>query len=242
MGVHCVDCAKANRVAPTRTVAGAVVRGGPPRLTQGLLLVLAVVYVAQLVVPGTTGQLGFSPFISRAEPWRFLSLGLVHSPGLPFHLVFNGFALWVFGRELEGLLGRLRYGAVLLVSTLASAVGVLWLTPVDSTGWTGLTVGASGAVFGLLGTAVVLDARRGRQVVRQLVVLVLFAAAGFLVPGISWQGHVGGLLGGLAVSAVLLLAPGRRQRLQVLGVLAVLAMLAALTVLRWALVPASLLV
>ncbi|WP_336921499.1 rhomboid family intramembrane serine protease [Aquipuribacter sp. SD81] len=240
VGVHCVDCVRSNPAVRARSVAGAALGDGRPRLTQGLLVGLVLVYLGQLTVPGLTSALGFSPVLSQAEPWRFLTVGLVHSPGWPFHLLLNGFALWVVGRELEPLLGRLRLAAVLLVSTVASAVAVLWLTPVASGGWVGLTVGASGAVFGLLGTGVVLDARRGARVGRQVGVLAALALAGFLLPGISWQGHVGGLVGGLASAAVLLLAPrSRRGTWQVLGLVAVVVLLVLAVLLRWATVPAG---
>lgn len=240
VGVHCVDCVRAQPAVTARTVAGAPLQAGRPLVTEVLLGVLVAVWVLQLLSPLVTGALSFVPVLSRAEPWRFLTLGLVHSPGLPLHLMLNGFALWVVGRELEGTLGRWRYGVLLLLSTVASAVGVLWLTPVTPGAWDGATVGASGAIFGLLGTGVVLGARRGDAVGRQVLVLLLLAGAGFLIPGISWQGHVGGLLGGLAVGAVLLLAPKRRRTTwQVVGLVAVLLVLVALTLLRWTLVPAT---
>ncbi len=121
-------------------------------------------------------------------------------------------------------------------------MGVLWLTPVTPGAWDGTTVGASGAVFGLLGTGRLLEHRRGGQVGRQVGVLVALALAGFLVPLISWQGHLGGLVGGLMVGAVLVRAPrAHRTRWQVLGLVAVVAVLTGLTVLRWVLVgPAGL--
>lgn len=237
VGVHCVDCVRAQPAATARTVAGAPVSAGTPVLTQALLGVLVVVWVGQFLYPPLTGSLGFSPFVSRLEPYRFLSFGIVHSPALPLHLMLNGFALWVIGREIEGTLGRWRYGSLLVLSTIASAVGVLWLTPTTPNAWDGLTVGASGAVFGLLGAGVVLNGRRGEPVGRQVVVLLVLAAAGFLLPGISWQGHVGGLIGGLLVGGVLVLAPRpRRTTWQVVGLVAVLLLLVGLTLLRWSVV------
>ena len=237
VGVHCVDCVRAQPAAVARTAVGAPLTDARPVVTQTVLGVLVVVWLAQTVLPGLTEPLSFRPVLSLAEPWRFLSLGLVHSPGLPLHLLLNGFALWVVGREIEAQLGRWRFGALLLVSTFASAVGVLWLTPTSSDGWFGLTVGASGAVFGLLGAAVALNGRRGEPVMRQVGVLVVLAVAGLLLPSISWQGHVGGLVGGLLVGGVLVLAPrARRTRWQVGGLVAVVLLLLALTVLRWVVV------
>lgn len=243
VGVHCVDCVRAQPAAAARTVAGARLGSGRPVVTEAVLGVLVLVYLGQLVLPQLTGTLGFVPILSRAEPWRFLTAGLVHSPGLPLHLLLNGFALWSIGREVEHVLGRWRYGVLLALSTVAGSVGVLWLTRVEPGAWDGTTVGASGAVFGLLGAGVLLEHRRGRRVGSQVGVLVVLAAAGFLLPGISWQGHVGGLVGGLMVGAVLVLAPRRRRtRWQVLGLVAATGVLVGLTVLRWALVdPAVLL-
>jgi len=243
VGVHCVDCVRARPAVAARTIAGARQGDGRPVVTQALLGSLVVVWLGQLVYPPLTGTLGFVPILSTAEPWRFVTAGLVHAPALPLHLLLNGFALWSIGREVEGVLGRWRYGALLALSTLAASVGVLWLTPVAPGAWDGTTVGASGAVFGLLGAGVLLEHRRGRRVGRQVVVLVVLAVAGFLLPGISWQGHVGGLVGGLLVGAVLVLAPrAHRTRWQVLGLVAVLAVLVVLVLLRWAVVgPGSLL-
>ena len=237
VGVHCVDCLRAQPAVSARTVAGARVGDGRPVVTQALLVVLVATWLGQLVQPQLTGLLGFVPILSTAEPWRFLTAGLVHSPGLPLHLLLNGFALWSVGREVEGVLGRWRYAVLLALSTLASSVGVLWLTPVAPGAWDGTTVGASGAVFGLLGAGVLLERRRGRQVGPQVAVLLVLAVAGFLLPGISWQGHVGGLVGGLLVGAVLVMAPrAHRSRWQVIGLVAVLAVLVGLVALRWALV------
>ena len=241
--MHCVDCVRSRPAVAARTVAGARVADGRPVVTRALLGLLVLVWLGQLAYPPLTGALGFVPILSAAEPWRFVTAGLVHSPSLPLHLLLNGFALWSIGREVEAVLGRWRYGALLALSTLASSVGVLWLSPVVAGAWDGTTVGASGAVFGLLGTGVLLEHRRGRQVGRQVVVLVVLAVAGFLLPGVSWQGHVGGLLGGLLVGVVLVLAPrAHRSRWQVLGLVAVLGVLVGLVLLRWAVVgPAYLL-
>ena len=232
-----MECVRAQPAVTARTVAGAPLPDGRPVVTQTLLGVLVVVWLAQTALPAVTSALAFAPVVSMAQPWRFLTLGLVHSPGLPLHLLLNGVALWVIGREIEGQLGRWRYGALLVLSTVASAVGVLWLTPTTSDGWFGFTVGASGAVFGLLGAAVALNGRRGEPVVRQVLVLLALAAAGLLLPSISWQGHVGGLIGGLLVGGVLVLAPrSNRTRWQVLGLVAVLLLLVVLTALRWTVV------
>ena len=242
VGVHCVDCVRAQPGVQARTVAGARLERRRPVVTEGLLGLLVAVYVAQLVSPVVTEVLAFSPVVSRAEPWRFLTAALVHSPGLVLHVLFNGLALWAFGRELEVQLGRLRYVAVLLVSTFGASVAVLLLTSSASTSWFGLTVGASGAVFGLLGTGVMLGARKGEPVLRQVGVLVLLAVAGVVVPSISWQGHLGGLVAGVLVGAVLAFAPRRRRGTwQVAGVAVVVLVLLSLTLVRWAAVGSSLL-
>ena len=235
VGVHCVDCVKAQPAVQARTAVGARLARRRPVVTEALLGLLVAVYVAQLVSPAVTQALAFAPVVSRAEPWRFLTAALVHSPGLFVHILFNGLALWAFGRELEAELGRLRYAAVLLVSTIGASVAVLLLTGTGSSSWFGLTVGASGAVFGLLGTGVMLGARKGDPVLRQVGVLVLLAVAGILVPSLSWQGHLGGLVSGVAVGAVLAFAPRRhRGAWQAAGVAAAVLVLLALTLARWA--------
>ncbi len=243
VGFHCVDCVRAQPAAAPRTLVGSRSAGGRPVLTYAVLAVLGVVYLGQLAVPPLTEVLAFRPVLSLAEPWRFVTSGLVHAPTFPLHIGLNGFWLFVLGREFEPMLGRWRYAALLLLSTVGASVAVLWFTPVTSSGWFGLTIGASGAVFGVFGAVLAVNLRRGEPITRQAIFLAVLAGIGLFIPGISWQGHVGGLLSGTLVALVLVFAPREaRLRWQVAGLLGVLALCVGLAVLRWVLVPDNLLV
>ncbi|MDO4253541.1 MAG: rhomboid family intramembrane serine protease [Kocuria sp.] len=147
--------------------------------------------------------LGLAPIVALDEPWRILTSGFVHSMTNPAHIALNMYTLWVFGRMLEGGLGRARFVTLYMVSLVGGAVGVILLSPPTS-----LTVGASGAIFGLFGAVLAITLWGPKQYRSNLVgILVLIGingAFGFLVPGISWQGHVGGLVAGTVTTGIML--------------------------------------
>ena len=171
----------------------------------------------------TAGGFDWVNGVATGSWWQVLTSAFTHSELL--HIAFNMFALWVLGPQLERLLGRVRFLALYLVSALAaSAFVMLFSDPFVS------TVGASGAIFGMLG-AFLLVARKHGGDVRQILIL-LGANVVITVVGssyISWQGHFGGLLGGLAVTAALIHLPKQhRQRWQwpLVGLVAVISLAA----------------
>jgi membrane associated rhomboid family serine protease len=110
------------------------------------------------------------------------------------HIAFNMFALWVIGRPVEQYLGPVRYVGLYLVSGLAGSAGALLQAPLSP------TVGASGAIFGILGAMVILEWQVTGQLAGQAMSLVAInLVISFLIPGISWGGHVGGLIGGILI-------------------------------------------
>lgn len=231
VGVHCVDCVReANRAAPAvRSVFGAPLRSGPPVVTVTLIALCVVSFVLQEVMgrlasPGAYGWtelLAFHPWLAESEPWRFVTSAFVHA-GL-WHVGLNMLALWVMGQSLEGPFGRARFLALFLVSAAGGAVMALYLTPGPS--W---LVGASGGVFGLFG-AMLPALRRLRRSVRPVMgILVVNALLGFVIPNVSWQGHLGGLLTGAALGAAYAYAPRRRRGpISVVATVAVVVLLAA---------------
>lgn len=156
--------------------------------------------------------------------WQLITNAFTHSELL--HIAFNMFALWILGPQLERLLGRARFLALYLVSALAaSAFVMLFSQPFVS------TVGASGAIFGLLG-AFLLVARKHGGNVRQILILLGLNVVITVVGSsyISWQGHFGGLIGGLAVTAALIHLPKEhRERWQwpLVGLVAAISVAAA---------------
>jgi len=257
VGHQCVECVKegARSVREARTLVGGRITS-TPLVTSVLIGLNLVAYLAELARPelvdrfsmvsaGLTGPdggfyvyqpehpPGFEPSGLVAGEWeRLLTSGFLHMPptegtfGL-LHIVLNMFALWQLGRVVEPMLGRLRFVALYLLATLGGSVAELLLTGVDTQ-----SLGASGAIFGLGAAYYVLARRIGadmRSVNRFMVFLLLWM---LLSAGLtSWQGHLGGLLTGAAVTAALAYAPrGPRQALiqaaACAGVLVVLAVAA----------------
>lgn len=187
---------------------------GAPSVTYVLIIVTLLVYLAQLIRPlGVTETLQYAPLYSLPrtgapfEPWRMITVAFVHSPSSIFHILFNMMSLWIFGQSLEGILGRWRFLALYLLSALGGSVAVLLLASPNSA-----VVGASGAIFGLLGAFFVLQRRLGGNATGILVLVALNLAIGFIVPGISWQAHVGGVVTGGILGLIYASTRGIRQR------------------------------
>jgi membrane associated rhomboid family serine protease len=150
--------------------------------------------------------------LAEGEWWRLFTSMFLHYG--PIHLAMNMLALWIIGTLVEQALGPWRYLAVYFVSGLAGAAGALLLGPMRELFQPNpatMTVGASGAIFGILGAAIVLERQQtyvlGGSAITLLVVNLAFT---FAVPGISIGGHLGGLAGGAA--CILLLSQfGRRS-------------------------------
>ena len=131
--------------------------------------------------------------IAEGEWWRMFTGGFLHAGFI--HLAFNMFLLWMLGSQLERLLGPTSYLILYFGSLLSGALGVMLLDPLA------LTVGASGAVFGLMGATVVYQLRRGvspwsNGIGTLLIINLIFT---FARPNISVGGHLGGLLGVLLI-------------------------------------------
>jgi membrane associated rhomboid family serine protease len=167
--------------------------------------------------------------VSDGAYWQLLTNAFTHVE--IWHIAANMLALWIIGPQVEQILGRARFLALYLISALAGSV-LVYLVASPTT----QTVGASGAIFGLFGALLVI-ARKVRAPLRPIVIiLVINAAITFSVPGISWQGHVGGFVGGVIVAGVLAYTPRgpHRGRLQLAGLSAFTAVLLALAVVRTA--------
>jgi membrane associated rhomboid family serine protease len=144
--------------------------------------------------------------VAHGEWWRLVSSGFLHANLI--HIGFNMWVLYQLGQLLEPALGRLRFGLVYVVALLGGGFGVLLLDP-DA-----FTVGASGAVFGLMGAAVAAFRARGINPFDTGLggAVLLNLAFTFAIPGISIGGHVGGLVAGFAAGWLLLDAGPRHLR------------------------------
>jgi membrane associated rhomboid family serine protease len=213
VGMRCPDCAgRPSGVQRARTA----LRAGTPYATYGLLAINVIVFLAELGGGGGAasieggGQLIrdgglYGPAISNdGEYYRIVTSGFLHAG--PLHLGLNMFVLYILGTLLEPAIGTLRMLAIYFVSMLAGSFGALLLDP-DT-----VTVGASGAIYGLMAATFVIARHRGvEQLATQIGFwLVLNLAFTFSVPNISIGGHLGGLVGGFL--AALAITAGERGR------------------------------
>jgi len=194
-----------------------------PRVTISLIMINLVIWLLQ-VIPGSTvtSTLFYAPLLTVIEPWRMITAGFVHSPDSFWHILLNAYSIYIFGRVIEPMLGPVRFLVLYLVSIFGGSAMVLWLgEPVVP------VVGASGAFFGLMGAYLIMLRAIGDNSGLLVGLIAVNLAFGFLVPGISWQGHLGGLLAGMAVTAVYARTrykSGFSQKIQVLGVIGLIAL------------------
>jgi membrane associated rhomboid family serine protease len=205
VGFQCPDCASsgAQRVVTSRQLFrghNEVVAG---RALIGLNVVAFVLMVFASGDPygasGSIAQQGvmFGPAVAAGEWWRIFTGAFLHA-GL-FHLGMNMLLLWFLSQELEPALGRARFVLLYVTALVGGSFGVLVVSPLSP------TVGASGAVFGLMGALIVFQVRAKQNPwqsgIGGLVMINLVLT--FVIPGISIGGHIGGLLAGAAAGALL---------------------------------------
>ncbi|WP_156253767.1 rhomboid family intramembrane serine protease [Pseudactinotalea terrae] len=240
VGVHCVDCVReaTKNVRPRTTVFGAKVQpGARPVVTITMIALCVLVFLIDMVDSSLRQAFTFSPASGRIEPWRMLTTAFLHAPGSfgIVHLGFNMVALWFTGPFLEQALGRIRFLALYLVSALGGSVAVLLLTPLEL--WERGAVGASGAVFGLFGAVAVVMLRLKMRNSSIFSVIGMNLVITFLVPNISWQAHLGGLLTGAAIAAVYAYLPKKLQQTgAIAGVSAIAVALILAAVIRYGMV------
>ena len=213
VGIRCPDHA-GRRHAPPRAVRsvqrtaarrGFVITAGDAIVTKILVAVNVLVYLAQLAggagVNGNSGWIYehgalFGPLVAAGDWWRLITAAFLHYG--PIHLGLNMLALWWLGAPVELAIGRVRYLCLYLAAGLAGSAGALIANP------TSVTVGASGAIFGLLGAGLILEYRAtGRLAGNYMTLIIINIAFTLAVPGISIGGHVGGLIAGIVGLLVL---------------------------------------
>lgn len=228
VGVHCIDCVReARKAAPARLSAlGAKVSPGAPVITYTIVALCVLSYVVQLAVGSQSWivRWGFSPVIAETEPWRFVTGAFLHSASI-WHIAMNMYALWIVGPYLEQILGRWRFTALYLLSAIGGHVTILLLADPSRLDWYTFTVGASGAVFGLFGAVFLVLRRVGQDARGMLILIGINLVFGFVFSGISWQGHVGGLVTGAILGAAYAYAPRERRREVGVGVTALVGVL-----------------
>lgn len=212
VGFQCPECVNkgAKAVRAPRTVAGGAVQAREGIVSMTLIVVNVTLYVLQMATGDLRSELyqqgTMWPFgVAEGQYWRLLTSAFLHLSVL--HIAFNMYALYLFGPFVERALGTVRFIAAYVTTAVVSGVFVMWLSnPL------GGTAGASGAVFGLFGMALVL-LLKARQDVRGLLVLLAINGAISFTGNISWQGHLGGFVAGCLLGLVFAYAPRERRTL-----------------------------
>jgi membrane associated rhomboid family serine protease len=244
VGFQCPSCVQegARTTRSGRTAYGGTRPGNPALVSQVLIGINVLVWLAITATGGASSRL-FDTFallpasafalvdgtpqlirgVSDGAPWQLLTSMFTHIE--IWHIGFNMLALWTLGPQLELAIGRVRFLALYFLSGLAGSATVMWFSASNSQ-----TLGASGAIFGLMGGLLVV-AIKVRGDVRGVLtwIGINFVITLLLVRLISWQGHLGGFVGGVLLGAAIVYAPRKnRTAWQVAGIgLVVVAILVA---------------
>lgn len=214
VGMRCPECSREQTRVTSGPAAVSAANGSPA--TFALIVICVGVYLVEIAsgsgglnstansLISNFGLLGTA--VADGELYRLITGGFLHA-GL-MHLGFNMFALYFLGRVLEPSIGTPRFLAVFFASLLAGSFGAILLS-----GSNVLTVGASGAVFGIFGATFMIARGRGMNTIaREIgVILGINLLITFAIPGISIGGHLGGLIGGVLCG--MLIVAGERGRL-----------------------------
>jgi membrane associated rhomboid family serine protease len=246
VGFQCPECVREGNKAVRRatTVFGGRVTSNPGWVSKALIAVNVVVYVLQQSVSGFTsrfydiGALPPPPLhpqvgVAAGEFYRLLTSAFLH--GSVIHIALNMYVLYLFGPPVEAALGRVRFLALYLVSALGgSALSYAFANPAQP------SLGASGAIFGLLSAFLVLNRRLGRDTSSVMVLLAINFAFGFIAPNIDWRAHLGGLVSGALCALAIAYAPpsARRNVVQVGGIALTALLVVAVVIWRTAVLQA----
>lgn len=207
VGFQCPECFSAGvkSVPRTRTTLGGVARVNDQVVTLSLMGLNILVWIGVLVGGNQVSNelVMYGPLVDT-EPYRLLTSAFTHQQF--FHIFANLFMLYQLGPMLERMLGRLRFAILYLGSALGGSLAVWLLDPNQP------TLGASGAILGLVGGLLVISRSLGHDTTWILGYIVLTAVLSFVLPNISWQGHLGGFVTGAAIGGIYVLDSRRRQR------------------------------
>lgn len=231
VGFQCVECvsAGAREVRRIRTVLG----GKPTastRVTTNIVVLSIGAFLLQMLmgVQKSAVDFGMVPFAIAVDNqwWRLISPVLLH--GSLLHLFFNMYVLWMLGQQLERVLGHSRFLVLYVVSALGGSAASYAFSGINT-----VSVGASGAVFGLMAALVVTGKTLKYDVGQALFLIGINVAIGFLVPGIDWRAHMGGLVTGAFVAVVYARSPRTgRTAWQAAGIAALIVVIAAVVLWR----------
>jgi membrane associated rhomboid family serine protease len=209
VGMRCPECSK--QKTQVRNVRAAY--DGRPVVTIGLIAICTLIWFgtassanSEIYVKGVL----YGPLVADGEIWRLLTSGFLHQPDFGegvLHIGFNMYILWFLGNLLEPALGPFKFAGLYLASLLCGSFAVLLVDPNQA------TLGASGAIFGLMGATFAMQRARGIDPMQSGIgPLILFnLVLGFVIPHVSVAAHVGGLVGGTLVGFLMDQAPRYRR-------------------------------
>jgi membrane associated rhomboid family serine protease len=231
VGMRCPECARERTKVTTGAGAFSPTAGRMPA-TYALIGINAIVFIAELLGGGPTGAGDTGslirdggvngPSIAGGDWWRVVTGGFLHAGFI--HLLFNMYVLYIAGSILEPGIGTPRFLGTYFVGLLGGSLGAILIDP------NATTVGASGAIFGLMAAVIVVARGRGiEQVASQFgLFVVLNLVLTFSIPGISIGGHLGGLIGGGAAAALVIVTERQLKgrpgyALELVGILVMIA-------------------
>ena len=174
---------------------------------------LSILLIAIFLLQELTGTLLvknfalFAPLVTSGEWWRLISAGFLH--GSIIHLLFNVYILWVIGSQLESIVGNIKFIIIYFVSLLGGSLASYWFSPFGS-----YSIGASGAIFGLMGAMLVVGRKRNIGISQITTLVAINVVIGFVFSGIDWRAHLGGLAAGAFITWVLINATSLKEKNQ----------------------------
>jgi membrane associated rhomboid family serine protease len=210
VGIRCPDHAGARRgpatrirPRPVRRAPGIALASGSAPITRALIAINVAIYLLTAAQGnGLNDPSGghlyvqwvlYGPLVPHGGWYRLVTAMFLHASIL--HIAFNMYVLWAIGTPVEQYLGRIRYIGLYFVSGLAGSAGGLLQAPHTP------ILGASGAIFGVLGAMMIIEWQITGQLAGQAMsLIVLNLILSFVIPNISWGGHVGGLIGGILIT------------------------------------------
>jgi membrane associated rhomboid family serine protease len=180
------------------------------QVTKFLSISLLVVYVFQFLLGDVliANFALFAPSVANGQWWLLITAGFLH--GSIIHLLFNVYILWVLGSQLENIVGKSKFIIIYFGSLLGGSLASYLFSPFGS-----YSIGASGAIFGLMGAMLVVGRKRNLDISQITTLVVINVVIGFVLSGIDWRAHLGGLAAGAFITWVLINATslkGKNQR------------------------------
>jgi membrane associated rhomboid family serine protease len=176
-------------------------------VTKFLSISLIVVYVAQFLLGDVliANFALFAPSVTNGQWWLLITAGFLHGS----IILFNVYILWVIGSQLESIVGSAKFIIIYFVSLLGGSVASYLFSPFGS-----YSIGASGAIFGLMGAMLVVGRKRNLDISQITTLVAINVVIGFVLSGIDWRAHLGGLAAGAFIAWVLLNATSLKEKNQ----------------------------